>query len=475
MSITSADTQISREHLRTFHIAGRGLDHLIPAAPLEPVVLDELPHAPRFASADLGSLHADALASSRGKARADFLQRIKQAYERLKEILAADDGQSPASLGSGAGTFFNANALAEALQEPANRAGRIDPERRARIETTLATLAEALRESAGQPPFWLLESIDAQVLDFCDRQLERFAVVLRALRVARLEIGSAFDPSIHNELLNRFDWQTADAEELAALPAIVVMETAERLAQMSLTAFGRLLRSGRPVQILVTCSGLYADDLSGYMPDFGYLAIAHREAFVLQSSLANPGHLRNGLAEMTRALRPAVAVVSILETPLLHLSRAFPLFRYDPDHGETWSERFELVVEPTHGLTAAHAAATLSDFRHHFRVIPDSAWNDEQLELPDYLTAYQQHPPLAIPFLWVMDQQGVPQRAILTRELVNMARDRGRAWRIFEELAGVKNAYVEAAVTQTRREEHETARREGATQAIRRVIALLTG
>ena len=311
-------------------------------------------------------------------------------------------------------------------------------------------------------------------MEFCDRQLARFATVLRALRTARLEIDSAYDPSIHDELLNRFDWQAADAEELAALPAIVVMETAERLAQMSLTFFGLLLRSGRPVQILVTGSGLYADDLSGFVPDFGYLAIAHREAFVLQSSVASPGHLKNGLAEMARTLRPAVAVVSMLEIPLLHLSRAFPLFRYDPDRGETWSERFELVVEPAHGLTAAHAAAVLNDFRPHFRVIPDSAWNDEQVELRDYLAAYKQKVPLTIPFLWVLDKQGVPQRAILTRELVNLVRDRNRAWRIFEELAGVKNAYVEAAVAQTRQENHESAKRQGATQAIHRVINMLT-
>ena len=471
--MTSTETQISKEQLRTFHIAGRGLEHLTPAAPLEPVLLDQ-PLAPSLLSTGLRPLHAAALASSRGKTRSDFLEKIKQAHERLKGILAPY-GPSPASLGTEVETFFNASALTEALQEPPNRVRRIEPERRARIETTLATLEEALREFAEQPSFWLFESLDPQILDFCDRQLARFAVVLRALRTARLEMDSAYDSSIHDELLSRFDWQTAEAEELAAMPAIVVMETAERLAHMSLTSFGRLLRSGRPVQILVTCSGLYADDLSGCVPDFGYLAIAHREAFVLQSSVASPDHLGNGLAEMARTLRPAVAVVSILETPLLHLSRAFPLFRYDPDRGETWSERFELVFEPARGLTAAHAAAALNDFRHHFRVIPDSAWNDEQMEVRDYLAAYEQQPPLTIPFLWVLDKQAVPQRAILTRELVNLARDRNRAWRIFGELAGVKNAYVEAAVAQTRQENYDSAKRQGATQAIHRVISMLTG
>ena len=89
---------------------------------------------------------------------------------------------------------------------------------------------------------------------------------------------------------------------------MVVFETAERLARASLTSFGRILRSARPIQVVVISSGLYADDLSGFVPDFGYLSIAHREAFVLQSSLSRPEHLTAGLEAMARTLRPAVAV-----------------------------------------------------------------------------------------------------------------------------------------------------------------------
>ena len=149
MSMTSAEAQISREQLRTFHIAGRGLEHLAPAVPLDPVVLDEPSPAPSVAFDGLRALHAAALAESRANTRKLFLDKIDQAHEQLRSILGPDGRQSPASLGSEADTFFNTSALAEALQEPPNRVRSIEPGRRARIEATLATLEDALLEFAG--------------------------------------------------------------------------------------------------------------------------------------------------------------------------------------------------------------------------------------------------------------------------------------------------------------------------------------
>src|ERR1039457_7262124 len=181
----------SREQLRTFHIAGRGLDHAIPTAPLRPAALDQLQQLPPFESDDLTSLYDAAAAPPPAKPRAAFLTKIKQARERLSEFLMLDASYSPeasspenisASLGREAGAFFNASALAEAFQSsPDGGPPRIDPERRARIETTIATLDSAIEETEQQPPFQSFESSQT-ALEFCERQLDQFTVVLRALR-----------------------------------------------------------------------------------------------------------------------------------------------------------------------------------------------------------------------------------------------------------------------------------------------------
>lgn len=588
MSLTIASAEISREHLRTFHLAGRGLEHERPAERLHPVVLDALmeevpavdsaypvyvaPNEPprplaqvlgnsdsaraivheviaamggrplvpvsdmrdlmihalkgadhpqelRSAISDHGYLigfHPESLALlygaflavARRKTRSTFFLHVKQCVAGLQDLLAVDGANRfpssvesvSASLGALAQRFLDIGTLTEVLNRRGGTRPGMEAERRARCESTLAILEQALRDENRNPAFWLFHSGEAPAgmdvfhgqtcrsanscaaaLDFCDQQLARFVAVLRAVRVARLEIESAFDPASHAELLDRFDWQAAEPDELAALPAVVIMESAEQLAQLSLTSFARLLRSGRPVQVLVPYSGLNAEDLSGLVPDFGYLAIAHREAFVLQSSLVKWDHLTDGLAEMTRILRPAVAIVSIptarqnpseawLETALYYLSRAFPLYRYDPGRDGGWAQQFRLFDPgPVYaGLTALHAMAGSNQFREHFRIIPPSAWDDDQIDLSEYLAKYDQTAPPAVPFLWVAGREGSQQRAVFTRELVNLCRDRARAWLIFAELASGQDRKTRTAEVNL-----ETIRQEAATEAYERVLALL--
>ena len=446
---STADAANSREQLRTFHLAGRGLEDMRPLTGLRPAILGELEQMPRlesdypvyvapghppkalgeivgesaqkeailaalrsamgdrvlvalaevrdaairslraegdlddlekrvpaggwlvsFGAETLPLLYAATLAATRGKLQARFFDQVKQCLANVEGLLAVDDAHRPgspsseqifASLGTEAHEFFKPSAMAEAFSRGGRPVHRMDPERRARCESTLATLTAALREHERQPLFWLFHSGSAPflssafggqcrqssdscaaALDLCNQQLASLVPVLRAMRVARLEVDSAFDSAVHAQLLERFEWQTADPEELAALPAVVVMEPADRLAQTSLASFSRLLRSGRPVQIMATSPGFYAEDLSGPVPDFGFLSIAHREALVVQSSLARLNHLLQGLLEVTSTLRPAVAVVSVpdafeseaaawLETSLYILSRTFPIYRYDPD------------------------------------------------------------------------------------------------------------------------------------------------
>ncbi len=466
-----------------------------------------------FHADSLVLLHAAALAEARRAQRTKFWEEVRHTASRLREILLLDEAHAPgavsaasvtASLGSRVGAFFNSALLAKALQRPANPLKRMDAERRSRCETTLAQLEEGLQDLASQPAFWLYHSgifgatsapaavalfhgdarfaVDsfAAALQFCDTRLDRLTHLLRALRVARLEIESTFDPLIHEDMLARFDWQSASEAELNALPPIVVIETGDNLGQASLTSFGRLLRSGRPVQALILHGALEPQDLRDFTPDFGYLAIAHRESFVLQSSMAQPSHLLPGLAAMAKTLRPAVAVVAAprreahderdawLEECLQVLSRAFPLYRYDPEAGARWPERFQLLSHAAtkDDLTAAHAAAVSDHLRGQFRLLAPSAWNGEQMELPQYLEAYTQRPPLAIPYIWVEGENGTQQRAILTRDLVNFCVDRRRAWALFDELG---------TVAKPQPVPDENARQEGEREAIQKVIAMLAG
>ena len=447
----------TQQQIRTFHLTGLGLDELAPNLPLAP-----LPETP-----DLRDLYAQALHDQRGKARERFFVNVRYCRDRVRELLSLDDQRDPsvsaspkaiqASMGV-ASSFFDSGSLAVALQTTPSPVGRMNPARRRRCEATLATLSNAVHEAETQPEYWEFPAADAGAIAFCERQLDQFATTLRAVRVARLEMQSAYDESIHDDVLARLGWESADSEELAAMPAVLVMDSAENFADRSLTTFARLLQSGLPMQILLTCSPFYTGDLA-------FLAVSHREAFVLQSSTACPGHLTAGLLDMTHTLRPALAVVATGDTALFHQSRTFPMYVYNPEAGENWIDRFHLYKEPLPeaDVTAVHVAATYPDWQRHFRVLPKDCWNDEQMELSAYLAQYRTAPPLAVPYLMVNQQ-----RAVITRELVQIARDRQRAWKLLSELA-------EAGKPEPPPIDTGKIRLEGEKEALLKVVSMLTG
>ncbi len=343
----------------------------------------------------------------------------------------------------------------------------------------------------------------------------------RAARVAQLERTHDFVPALHQAAIDRLDWQGLEELEATQLPLIVVYETARRLVGGTMDAFHRLVRSGRPVKIVLAEPETLVEEgseLGGMLPDLGYLALSHREAWVFQCPLSQPDRLLEGFRQMVNSTRTVVAVVSLPHpTEDRELSwhrwvtavhaRAFPVFRYDPGAGESWADRFSLDGNPcpdqpwvsqswdcldpsgapatlSEALTYAHVAAQNPALRRHFCVIPPEAWREDQVPVAAYLSEYRNGPPPTLPYLWVLDAEGRLQRAVITRELAHAALERGRTWRLLQELAGLRSVHVERAVAATERQLSERllsaeeqrlaqAREEGARQAVDRILARL--
>lgn len=465
-----------QEQFRAFHLTGQGLDEWLPPAGTcaERRQEHEL----------LLDLYVAALQASRGKARAAFLEKAKLNAARLQGLLAVDDAHragtaSSADIAAGlgpAGAFFRTGALEQAFGRQAQASQPMEQERRARCATTLDSLDQALRDEAKQPPFVMFHSGAAPsglaaaggesrssddpctaALEFSRQQLQRWARLSMALRMARLDISGAFDTVHHTAAFARFDWQTAEADELAACTPVVVWEPAEKLAASSLTSYVRLLRSGYPVQILAPWGGLRCDP-AAFAAELGLFSMVHGEAVVVQSSFAKLDHVQAGLARMAASLRPSVAMAA--EPTAL----AMPLFSFDPDRGTTLREHLDLAPEAAAEL---NPAALVLEMRDEIRVIPESAWNGDQIEWTEYLDRYTHVPPLSIPFLRVPCADGGEQRAVMTRQLVQLIRDRRRSAEMLSELAGGPPRPDSTGVAQ--------ARRDGAVEAIQQVLVLIGG
>jgi ferredoxin len=239
-----------------------------------------------------------------------------------------------------------------------------------------------------------------------------------------------------------------------------------------------------------------AEDPSAFHLDLGYLVVAHREAFAVGSTLARPDRLTEGLARMARAPRPGVALIHLPARDLAswHVllaeaalrGRACPSFLYDPDAGPTWADRFDLQGNPEPertwpvqrvaylegeerkdlevAFTFADAVALEPAYLRHLRIIPRAGWDDEsQKPLAEYVEALdlEDRQP-SIPYLWVVDENETLQRAVVTRELAMVCRDRLRGWRILQELGGYENSYARRAAAAAREQVLAEAARERA-------------
>ena len=62
-----------------------------------------------------------------------------------------------------------------------------------------------------------------------------------------------------------------------------------------------------------------------------------------------------------------------------------------------------------------------------------------------------------VPFIWAVDANTILHRLVVSRELALACRDRRNYWRALQEMAGIRNRYVELAINQTRAAEQKLA------------------
>lgn len=480
------------EQLRHFHITGHGLDDAVPVLTAEAVAAGRaLPPEGDFHASSAITLPIAAILKARGPVRDQFTAQLRQTAERLDDLLALDmshgeDAGPATALGSVGGKYLNFSSLTAALRRRTNPVHRMSPERRERCQAASNALHQAL--AIVHPPFTLFHedtvpnplhgelhhSGDPSAAAFAHihSQLHAMEATLRALRVARLELDDAYDPLVHDAILHRFRWEAAHAEELAAQSPVIVALTSAQAAASPLQSLSRLLRSGCPVHVIVTQPSLAAGDLKAEAPDLAQLAIAHRDAYVLQSSLACRDHLLPALEEMAQVLTPALAVIATpsaggwAESVILPLAKAWPLFVFNPSRGRNWRECLVLHRVDSNGWTAAHAAALNPTLAHHFRILPEIPGDQDPIELDLYLVKFQERAPLAVPFITMADGT----RIAVSRDVASYCHDRQRAYEVLEQWTAAPAPAKPDALTA---EGRELAMRQGAEAAIARVLELL--
>jgi pyruvate-ferredoxin/flavodoxin oxidoreductase len=347
----------------------------------------------------------------------------------------------------------------------------------------------------------LFQDAPSVAIGIFEGHMRKMADAFRSVRRARLLASGEYDEPVHEPELAMLDWQSFTDAEFDLCPPITAIGGDGAMLDIGFQNLSRLLASGKPIRVIVLDTQVYSNtggqactsgftgqvsDMAAYgkaqhgkeetRKELSLIAIAHRGAFVLQSSQASASHMIGGVIRGLQSPRPTVFNI-YTPCPVEHgladewapnaarfalESRAFPFLIYDPDSGPTIADCLDLsgnpsVEEtwPTYDLeyvddegeeqvmelpvTTADWAATEGRFKKHFKPIPRDDWDDESQVLFHEFVAMSSEERLGrTPFIWTINDGRKLNRLACSLEIVALAEDRLLFWAQLKELAGLQ-------------------------------------
>jgi len=232
--------------------------------------------------------------------------------------------------------------------------------------------------------------------------LDETTNLVRLLRLARLEVDQPDGAHWKREALASLRWQDLSEEELEVCPPLLLIGSDEMLAGQGLSQLIWLLNSGLPVKVLVLSAldfGLRESKINNPRGNLGMLALGQRNAFVAQTSVADPDHLGESMLQALDYEGPALLQVyapsptrhgfpssqTVAQAELAVASRALPLFRYDPRAEGVFGSRISLDGNPSSDQTLADWALGQERFASQFKPLTDDAEEEQQFTMSQAL------------------------------------------------------------------------------------------
>ena len=280
-------------------------------------------------------------------------------------------------------------------------------------------------------------------------------------------------------------------------PPVVAIGGDGAMYDIGFQNLSRAMMSGKPIKVIVVDTQVYSNTggqacTSGFMgqiadmapfgkvtmgkqevrKEIGLIAMAHRTTYVMQSTIAKPNHMIEGFIEGLMAKRPALFNCYTSCQPehgigddmghhqakLAVESRAYPLFRYHPDHGKTPEECFTLEGNPALDqdwpvyqlhykeggrektlelpMTFADFAITEIRFRKHFRSVPADSWHDKMIPLADFIHLPDNQREGKYPYIWTVNHKMELSRLLVDQTMVESSEERRDFWIMLKALAG---------------------------------------
>ena len=367
----------------------------------------------------------------------------------------------------------------------------------------------------------LFQDSPSVAMGLFEGHMTKMADGFKAVRMAEIELGlngnpGGYNPAVHDAEFTYFNWEQFTAEEWHLCPPVVAVGGDGAMYDIGFQNLSRALMTGMPVKIMVVDTQVYSNtggqactsgfisqvaDMTPYgkkgrgkkeiRKEISLIGMAHRSAYVAQSAISSPTHMIESYIDGLNSRRPALFNIyavcppehgvgddtSVERSKLAVESRAYPLFRYDPDQGATFSEcvslegnpeleadwpRYTLAYQEEGGgeqsmplpLTFADFALGEGRFAKHFRKAPPDTWNDDMVLLADFLQLAGDDRDGKFPYIWAVDKKQRLMRVLVSAELVSSCEERLQFWQQLKDVAGLNTPAVdEAAIADSARAE----------------------
>jgi len=346
----------------------------------------------------------------------------------------------------------------------------------------------------------LFQDATSLAIGIFEGHMRKMADGFTHVRRAELLLSGDYDPEKHEADLSRLDWSRFTDEEFGLCPPIVAMGGDGAMLDIGFQNLSRLLASGKPIRVIVLDTQVYSNtggqactsgftgqvsDMAGYgravhgkseeRKELALIALAHRGAYVHQTSQASASHLLAGVLKGLQKRRPALINIytpcpvehgladdwSAHAAKLALESRAFPFLTYDPDAGASLAECLTLdgnpaidAAWPTYTLefqngegkrerlelplTIADWAATEGRFKKHFTALPRESWNEDHVSFAEYVALPVDEREGKTPYINVVDESATLGRLKVSPEIVRLAEERQKFWSLLRQLAGLE-------------------------------------
>jgi pyruvate-ferredoxin/flavodoxin oxidoreductase len=352
----------------------------------------------------------------------------------------------------------------------------------------------------------LFQDSPSVAMGLFEGHMAKMADGFKAVRMAEKELAGDYLPDRDDDFFRRFTWHEFSEDEWLLCPPVVSLGGDGAMYDIGFQNLSRAMMSGMPIKVLVVDTQVYSNtggqactsgfisqvsDMAPYgaaqrgkqetRKEISLIGMAHRTSFVSQGTIAHVNHLLESYIDGLNSRRPALFNIyavcppehgvgddkSVDQSKLAVESRAYPLFRFDPDAGVTFSECASLDGNPapdadwptytlkyqedgaekslTLPMTFADFAATEARFLKQFKKAPPETWNDNMAMLADFIQLDADEREGKFPYIWAVDQKNRLMRLLVSEDMVRSTEERLHFWQQLRDIAGLNAQAADAA------------------------------